>query len=212
MINAGAIAAAGLIGGKSQSGRLKRVIEMLSTYAGRPLELDEAVYRSESETGHRNRAIGHMLRNYNVLEGDPMEAVDLYFKQCSVSVTCRDLGIMAATLANRGLNPVTGKVALRGEYVENVLSVMASCGMYNSAGDWIYRVGIPAKSGVAGGVIAVLPGQIGIGVYSPGWMRGGTASGASSRAMSCRGTGTCICSTDPPPDRRLSCGSSPVLI
>lgn len=167
MINAGAIAAAGLIGGKSQAGRLKRVIEMLSTYAGRPLELDEAVYRSESETGHRNRAIGHMLRNYNVLEGDPMEAVDLYFKQCSVSVTCRDLGIMAATLANRGLNPVTGKVALRGEYVENVLSVMASCGMYNSAGDWIYRVGIPAKSGVAGGVIAVLPGQIGIGVYSP---------------------------------------------
>lgn len=167
MINAGAIAAAGLVGGKTAAGRLKRIVDMLSGYAGRPLEVDESVYRSESETGHRNRAIGYMLRNYDILSGDPMEAVELYFKQCSVSVTCRDLGIMAATLANRGVNPVTGRVALRGEYVENVLSVMASCGMYNSAGDWIYRVGIPAKSGVAGGVIAVLPGQIGIGVYSP---------------------------------------------
>ncbi len=167
MINAGAIAAAGMIEGRGLASRFKRVQDMLSDYAGRALPMDESVYRSESETGHRNRAIGYMLRNYNILSGDPIQAVELYFQQCSVSVTCRDLGVMAATLANRGMNPVTGRQAIRGQYVENVLSVMGSCGMYDYAGEWIYNVGIPAKSGVAGGVIAVLPGQVGIGVYSP---------------------------------------------
>ena len=167
MINAGAIATAGLIAGKTPGSRLRRILDMLSLYAGRELSLDEEIYRSESETGHRNRAIGHMLRNFSILEDDPTPTVELYFKQCSVSVTCRDLGIMAATLANRGVNPVTGKQALRGEYVESVLSVMGSCGMYDYAGEWIYRIGMPAKSGVAGGVIAVLPGQLGIGVFSP---------------------------------------------
>ena len=92
---------------------------------------------------------------------------ELYFQQCSISVTCRDLGIMAATLANRGVNPLTGKQAIRGEYVESVLSVMGTCGMYDYAGEWLYNVGMPAKSGVSGGVIAVLPGQLGIGVFSP---------------------------------------------
>ena len=121
----------------------------------------------DPETGHRNRAIGHMLRNFNMLESDPMPVVDLYFKQCSVSVNGRDLGIMAATLANRGVNPVTGKQAIRGEYVESVLSAMGSCGMYDYAGEWIYNVGMPAKSGVSGGIIAVLPGQLGVGVFSP---------------------------------------------
>jgi glutaminase len=108
-----------------------------------------------------------MLRNFNILTEPPDPVVDLYFKQCSVSVTCRDLGVMAATLANRGVNPLTKKHAMRGEYVESVLSVMASCGMYDYAGEWLYRIGMPAKSGVAGGVIAVLPGQLGIGVFSP---------------------------------------------
>jgi glutaminase len=167
MINAGAIASAGLIAGKNSRTKLRRLLETFGTYAGRELSLDHAVYSSESETGHRNRAIGHMLRNFEVLEEDPMPIVELYFQQCSVSVTCRDLGIMAATLANRGTNPVTGKQAIRGEYVESVLSVMGSCGMYDYAGEWIYNVGMPAKSGVAGGVIAVLPGQLGIGVFSP---------------------------------------------
>jgi glutaminase len=167
MINAGAIATAGLISGKTPQIRLRRVIEMLGSYAGRDLALDEAVYRSESETGHRNRAIGHMLRNFEMIGGDPAPVVELYFQQCSVSVTCRDLGIMAATLANRGVNPVTGRPAIRGEYVESVLSVMGSCGMYDYAGEWIYKIGMPAKSGVAGGIIAVVPGQLGVGVFSP---------------------------------------------
>jgi glutaminase len=167
MINAGAIATAGLIVGKTPQTRLKRITETLGLYAGRELSLDEAVYRSESETGHRNRAIGHMLRNFDILTSDPNPVVELYFQQCSISVTCRDLGIMAATLANRGINPVTGKQAIRGEYVESVLSVMESCGMYDYAGEWIYNVGMPAKSGVSGGIIAVLPGELGIGVFSP---------------------------------------------
>lgn len=166
MINAGAIATAGLIAGRADT-RLKRLVETFSHYAGRPLTVDETVYRSENETGHRNRAIGHLLRNFDILTTDPIPVVELYFSQCSISVTCRDLAFMAATLANQGVNPVTGKRAIRGEYVENVLSVMETCGMYDFAGEWLYKVGMPAKSGVAGGIIAVLPGQLGIGVFSP---------------------------------------------
>ncbi|HEV2694409.1 MAG TPA: glutaminase A, partial [Verrucomicrobiae bacterium] len=167
MINAGAIATAGLIAGKTPASRFKRILETFSLYAGRQLKVDHTVYASESETGHRNRAIGHMLRNFDKLTGDPAPTTEIYFQQCSISVTCRDLGMMAATLANHGVNPVTGKQALRGEYVESVLSVMGTCGMYDYAGEWLYSVGIPAKSGVAGGVLAVLPGQLGIGVFSP---------------------------------------------
>lgn len=167
MINAGAIATAGLVEGRSLASRFKRILETFSAFAGRDLKIDEKVYRSESETGHRNRAIGHMLRNFDKLSGDPTPTTELYFQQCSISVNCRDLGVMAATLANGGVNPLTGKQALRGEYVESVLSVMGTCGMYDYAGEWLYHVGIPAKSGVAGGVLAVLPGQLGIGVFSP---------------------------------------------
>ena len=167
MINAGAIAAAGLIAGKQPQTRLRRMLDMFSSYAGEEVTLDEPVYRSESETGHRNRAIGHMLRNFNILTEPPDPVVDLYFKQCSVSVNCRNLAVMAATLANRGTNPITGRQAIRGEYVESVLRVMGSCGMYDYAGEWLYRVGMPAKSGVSGGIIAVLPGQLGIAVFSP---------------------------------------------
>jgi len=167
MINAGAIAAAGQIMGHDHEKKLARVMDTMSAYAGRTLGIDESVYRSESETGHRNRAIGYMLRSFNILEDEPSDTVELYFRQCSVSVNCRDLAIMGASLANAGINPLTQKRALRGEYVENVLSVMGSCGMYNYAGEWIYKVGMPAKSGVAGGIVAVLPGKLGIGVFSP---------------------------------------------
>lgn len=167
MINAGAISTCGMVMGKSPEQRFQRILDTLSCYAGRDLEMDESVYQSESQSGHRNRAIGHMLRNFDILEEDPTSVVDYYFKQCSISVTCRDLAVMAATLANRGVNPLTHRQALRGEYVESVLSVMGSCGMYDYAGSWIYHIGMPAKSGVSGGIIAVLPGQMGIGVFSP---------------------------------------------
>ena len=159
MINAGAIATASLIAGKSHKTRLDRLLKTFSLFAGRDVAVDQAVYRSESDMGHRNRAIGHLLRNFDILTEDPDPVVDLYFKQCAISVTCRDLATMAATLANRGVNPVTGKQAIRREYVESVLSIMGSCGMYDFAGEWIYKVGMPAKSGVSGGIMVVLPGS-----------------------------------------------------
>jgi len=167
MINAGAIATASLVAGRSAADRLERLLAVYGLYAGRPLALDDGVYASERATGHRNRAIAHLLRNFEILAGDPEVPLDLYFQQCSVSVTCRDLSVMAATLANGGVNPLTGERAVRDEYIENILSIMTTCGMYDYAGEWLYRVGLPAKSGVAGGVLAVLPGQIGIGVFSP---------------------------------------------
>ncbi len=167
MINAGAIATTSLVRGDTAEAKIARIVEVFSRYAGRPLEIDQTVYRSESETGHRNRAIGHMLRNFSILTEDPTPTLEAYFMQCSVLVHCRDLAVMAATLANGGVNPLTGERALGGDHVENVLSVMGSCGMYDAAGEWIYQVGIPAKSGVAGGILAVLPGQLGIGVFSP---------------------------------------------
>ncbi len=167
MINAGAIAAASLVAGDTAAARLARVVGAMSAYAGRPLDVDEAIFESERSTGHRNRAIGHMLRNYDVIGADPEPALELYFKQCAVRVDCRDLSLMAATLANGGVNPATGVRAVRGEFIESILSLMTTCGMYDFSGAWVYRVGLPAKSGVGGGIIAVLPGQLGIGVYSP---------------------------------------------
>jgi glutaminase len=125
------------------------------------------VLASERATGDRNRALAYLMRSFGMVDGDVDETVDLYFRQCSLLVDCRDLAVMAATLANRGVNPVTGDRALDEECVESALSVMNTCGMYDFAGEWAYRVGLPAKSGVAGGVVAVLPGQIGIGVFSP---------------------------------------------
>jgi glutaminase len=167
MVNAGAIATTGLVAGDSASDRLHRLLATLSLYAGRRLSLDLDVYASERDSGHRNRAIAHLLRNFSILEDDPEEPVDLYFRQCSISVTCLDLSLMAATLANGGVHPLTRERAIKSEWVPSVLSVMTTCGMYDYAGEWLYEIGIPAKSGVAGGVLAVLPGQLGIGVWSP---------------------------------------------
>jgi len=167
MINAGAIVATGLVDDAGPGGRLGRILEVFDRYAGRALEIDQAVYTSEKATGHRNRAISHMLRNYEILEADPEPTLDSYFRQCSILVTCRDLALMGATLANNGVNPITGVRALAAEQVPRVLSAMATCGMYDYSGNWIYRVGMPAKSGVGGGIVAVLPGQLSLAVFSP---------------------------------------------
>ncbi|MFO1272156.1 MAG: glutaminase A [Rubrivivax sp.] len=167
MINAGAIATSSLVPGATREARLARVLSAMSAYAGRPLDIDEAVFASERDTGHRNRAIGHLLRNYDILTGDPEDALDLYFRQCSVRVDCHDLALVGATLANGGVNPVTGERAVAAECVGPILSVMATSGVYDFTGEWVYRVGLPAKSGVGGGIVAVLPGQLGVGVFSP---------------------------------------------
>ena len=167
MINAGAITSTSLVAGDSAAERERRVVDFYGRFAGRALEVDADVYEAERDTGHRNRAIGHMLRAFGVLEEGPDDALDLYFRQCSVSVDCRDLSLMAATLANGGVNPLTGERVLARDLVDRVLSVMTTCGMYDSAGEWVVDVGMPAKSGVGGGVLAVLPGQLGIAVFSP---------------------------------------------
>lgn len=167
LINAGAIATCGLIAGDSAEQKTAHILETFSRYAGRTLEIDQKVYQSESATGHRNRAIGWMLHNFNILGGDPNPTLEAYFQQCAIRIDCRDLAIMGATLANGGVNPMTGARALAAQYVCNVLSVMATCGMYDASGDWLYQTGLPAKSGVGGGVLAVQPGRLAISVFSP---------------------------------------------
>jgi glutaminase len=167
MINAGAIATASLIPGEDRQAREATLLRRFSEIAGRTLEIDDSVYRSERDTGHRNRAIAHLLRNAGILEGDPEEPLDLYFRQCSIRVTCHDLAVIAATLASGGINPVTRQRVLAPLTVGRLLSIMTSCGMYDFAGGWIFNVGMPAKSGVSGGILAVLPGQLGVAVFSP---------------------------------------------
>ncbi|HYO44162.1 MAG TPA: glutaminase A, partial [Candidatus Limnocylindrales bacterium] len=170
MVNAGAITAVGMVpegrfpGDASRTGHL---LASLGRFAGRPLAVDEAVYRSERDTGHRNRAIANLLRGTGALDDDPEAVLEAYFRLCSVAVDARDLALIAATLAAGGRHPLTGAVAAGEDTVRDVLSVMATCGMYDGAGEWLFEVGLPAKSGVSGGIFAVLPGQIGIGVWSP---------------------------------------------
>lgn len=167
MVNAGAIAVAELMLGADRDEREANMVDLFSQFAGRRLTIDQEVFRSEHATGHRNRAIAYMMLNSGMIRRDPEDLLDLYFKQCSIKVTCTDLAVMAATLANHGINPLTGHGCLESDHVRDVLTLMNSCGMYNYAGQWAYEVGIPAKSGVSGAVIAVIPGQIGIAVYSP---------------------------------------------
>lgn len=167
MINAGAVVVASLVPGRDVRERSERVREVLSRFAGTELEVDEAVYRSEDDTGDRNRALAHLARSAGVLGSSVADAVEVYFRQCSVRVTTRDLTVMGATLANGGRHPVTGDRIVDEAVARTTLSIMASCGMYDASGDWMVRVGIPAKSGVGGGIVATAPGQFGIGVFSP---------------------------------------------
>ncbi|MCF6390925.1 glutaminase A [Mycobacterium sp. MBM] len=167
MINAGAIAAVSLVPGSSPDQRFALIRDYYSAFAGRQLEVDAQVYASEKATGDRNRAIAYMLASFGVLDDDPDDVLDVYFRQCSLKVTATDLARMAATLARSGMNPLTGRRVTDAAVVRRTLSVMVTCGMYDAAGDWVSAVGMPAKSGVGGGILAVLPGQLGIGTYSP---------------------------------------------
>ena len=167
MINAGAIAATDLIAGKDFPDRVRRMLAMFRRYCGREVFVDNSVFSSERATGHRNRAIAHLMLNFGMLSDRLEDTLELYFQQCSIMITAKDLAVMGATLANGGVNPLTGERALDAEYVKDLLSVMQTCGMYDYAGEWAYRVGIPAKSGVGGGIVAVVPGQVGIGTFSP---------------------------------------------
>jgi glutaminase len=183
MINAGAITVTALLYQRYGDEALERMLARFSAAAGRSLKVDEAVYQSESRTGHRNRAIAHLLLNFGMVREEVEPALDLYFKQCSILVNCRDLAVMAATLANLGKNPLTGEEVYDIEAVKNMLSIMFTCGMYDYSGQWAYRVGVPAKSGVSGGVMAVVNRQIGLASYSPR---------LDKRGNSCRGIDVCV--------------------
>jgi glutaminase len=167
MVNAGAIAVASLIQGATLAERSEAQLALFSAAAGRRLQIDEKVYQSESSTGHRNRAIAWLMKNFNMIEGNVEDILALYFQQCSILVSARDLSVMGATLANLGINPITGENVFEMSCTQDVLSVMLTCGMYNYSGEWAFRVGVPAKSGVSGGILGVVNRQLGIGTYSP---------------------------------------------
>jgi glutaminase len=167
LVNAGAIATADLIEGKDFADRIKRLLAMFGRYIGRGVHIDNAIFLSERTTGHRNRAISHLMLNFGMVSEKIPDSLELYFQQCSILVNAHDLAVMGATLANAGVNPLTKERALERKYVKDVLSIMLTCGMYDYAGEWAYRVGLPAKSGVGGGICAVVPGRCGIGIFSP---------------------------------------------
>ncbi|WP_455211407.1 glutaminase A [Kaarinaea lacus] len=167
MVNPGAITATSMVKGKSYDEIWNKILNYYSDFAGRKLTVLEDVYKSEAETNQRNQALAMLMYAYEHIKSDPLQATDIYTRQCSVGVNAKDLAIMAATLANGGKNPVTGKQVVKQEHVPEILAVMATAGLYDDAGKWLYKTGLPAKSGVGGGIIAVSPGKFGIAVISP---------------------------------------------
>lgn len=167
MVNAGAIAATSLIPGDSAAEKWRFVQEGLSRFAGRPLELDVEVYESEAATNQRNRGIARLLESYGRMYCDPLEATDVYTRQCALAVTAHDLAIMAATLADGGVNPVTRERVVDPVVCKRVLAVLATAGLYEQSGDWLFEIGLPGKSGVGGGIFTVAPGKGGLGVFAP---------------------------------------------
>ncbi len=167
LVNAGAMAATSLAPGASAQEKWERIREGLSRFAGRELIVNEQVYASESATNLRNQGIAHLLESYGLLYFDPDQATDIYTRQCSLDVTVHDLAVMAATLANGGVNPVTGHAVVGRGVCRRVLAVMATAGLYELSGDWLYEVGMPGKSGVSGGIVTVAPGKGGLATFSP---------------------------------------------
>ena len=167
MVNAGAIATTSLAPGATADAKWRFIHEGLSRFAGRELTLNEDIYASASASNQRNRAVARLLESYGRLYFDPIAAVDLYTRQCSLEVTATDLAVMAATLADGGVNPITKDAVIEAAVCPPVLAVMATAGMYETSGDWLYNIGLPGKSGVGGGIITVAPGKGGLGTFSP---------------------------------------------
>jgi glutaminase len=166
-VNPGAITATSMVKGDGRKGVWKNILDEYSAFAGRPLKINAEVFKSEADTNQRNQAIASLMYAYGRIKDNPARATDIYTEQCAVSVNAKDLAVMAATLANGGRNPVTGKVVMKPENVPEVLAVMATAGLYDDAGKWLYKTGLPAKSGVGGGIIAIVPGKYGIAAISP---------------------------------------------
>ncbi|HVK61319.1 MAG TPA: glutaminase A [Bdellovibrionales bacterium] len=166
-VNPGAIATTSMVKGANADEVWKKIITVHNDFAGRPLEVNKEVYKSESDTNQRNQAIGELMHAYEKIKDKPAQATDLYTRQCSINVNAKDLATMAATLANGGVNPRTGKKVIDQKHVKGVLAEMATAGLYDDTGQWLFKTGLPAKSGVGGGLIAVSPGKFGIAAFSP---------------------------------------------
>lgn len=166
-VNAGAIATIDLLPGAVHEEKWAAILAMLSGFAGRTLGVNQVVYQSESATNLHNRGIANLLKDYKLIQGDPLQALDLYTKACSVNVTARDMATMGATLANGGRNPLTGALVVPPEVAKRVLAVMATTGLYEATGAWLFEVGVPANSGVGGGIVAIVPGRFALGTFSP---------------------------------------------
>jgi glutaminase len=167
MVNAGAIATTSLVPGATKDAKWEFIHDGLSRFAGRSLPLNEEVYTSASDTNFRNRSIARMLQSLDRIYADPAEATDLYTKQCSLNVSARDLAIMGATLADGGVNPVTKERVVDPSVCHYALAVMATAGLYETSGDWLYEIGLPGKSGIGGGIVTVSPGKGGLGTFAP---------------------------------------------
>jgi glutaminase len=167
LVNPGAIATTGMVAGKTDPEKWAKILATYSDFAGRQLEVNQEVYQSEAATNQRNRAIGALMYAYGLIEDDPIMVTDVYTRQCSVNVSAKDLAMMAGTLANGGRHPVSKKQVVDPGNVPEILAVMATAGLYDDSGIWLYNVGLPAKSGVGGGIIAVAPGRFGIAAFSP---------------------------------------------
>ena len=168
MVNMGAIAMCSLIKGENYQDRFRRLLDLTRTLAGNPhIHLDEAVYLSEKQTSSKNRALAFLLKSYGLLQDDVEEVLDCYFRACSISLNCRDLAQIAFVLANRGKHPQSGRPLFPTRYATYVNAVMMTCGMYDGSGNFAVNVGVPAKSGVGGGIMAVVPATMGIGIFSP---------------------------------------------
>ena len=167
LVNAGAITTTSMIKGNTPADKWNNILQAHEAFAGRKLRVNEEVYKSEAATNQRNQAIGQLMFAYERIKSDPKVAVDLYTRQCSISVNAQDLATMAATLANGGKNPVTGQTVIDAKHVPGILAVMATAGLYDDSGKWLFMTGLPGKSGVGGGLIAVSPGKFGIAVVSP---------------------------------------------
>ena len=167
LVNPGAIASTSMVSGATRDAVWSSILNWYGDFAGRKLSVNQEVFKSESDTNQRNQAISMLMFAYGHIKANPLQATDIYTEQCSVNVNAKDLATMAATLANGGKNPITGKQVMKASNVPGVLAVMATAGLYDDSGKWLYHTGLPAKSGVGGGIIAVSPGKFGIAVISP---------------------------------------------
>lgn len=167
MVNAGAIATTSLVPGHNAEAKWQFIQEGLSRFAGRTLSLNSEVYESEAAINLRNRGIAKLLEGYGRMYFDALEATDIYTRQCALNVNTRDLAVMGATLANGGINPMTGERVIDTGHCKHVLAALATAGLYELSGDWLYEIGLPGKSGVSGGIVTISPGKGGLGVFAP---------------------------------------------